>query len=301
MKLTARSSSMVAIVAGGVLVGASLAFAWITAKNSVSDRSVIPLSNDVLQTGAWLLAGWVIVGIVVFVATGSPAVVGGAGALSLNLSAVVWMVGSKASWIAPLDIVPDDAAIRLGHGASLGLVGSVLVVAGSALALADRTWSLPSVNLPRWTWPAALALILLNVLTRQIAWANVDTESATWAFDFGAIPVLGDGLAAIVLTSIGLLVVYVLRPQRWVAGAIVCMSAVAGVAAVIALTVSALTERAVRELLERIGGFGIEDSVVTTTNGPVAVLALSGGLLIFGVFALRHLRVQAQLPGADVT
>ena len=274
---------------------------WITARSALAELSVTPISNDVLGTAAWLFVAWVTGGTVVFLLTESPAVIGGAGALSLNVSVLIWMVGAKASWAFPVELVPDNAAIRLGAGPTVGLLGGTLVVAGSAYSLAEQTWTMPAVHFPRWVWPSAVALLLAGLLVREFDWVIVEANSIDWPVDFGAIPVLGDGVAAALLTSIALIVTYVLRPRRWVAVSLICVSMMAAIIATVALLSGALLERAVGELLDQVGDIGLDNPSITATQGPTAVLVFSAGLLLFGVLSLRQYRDRSVSPVENST
>ena len=292
------ASSRIAVVLGAALLAGSLTLPWLTARSALVDMSVVPISNDVAATGVWLMMLWIVLGAAIFLVSGSPAIIGGAGALAFNLSAAVWLAGAKASLVLPLDIVPDNAAASLETGASLGLLGSVLIVAGSVFALAGQTWSLPPVHLPTWVWPSALVLLLASLLAREFDWVKVEADSVNWALDFGAIPVLGDGVAAVLLTTIALVVLYVLRPRRWVTHLIIGVAVLAAVAAVVALTSSVLLERGVNALFDRIGDIGIEDPQITAMRGPWAVLVFAAGTLVFGLVARHQFIDGEKLPVA---
>src|SRR4051794_13490012 len=105
----------------------------------------------------------------------------------------------------------------------------------------------------RWLVPAALLLAGVIALLREVSWINLRARDVTWRVDFGAVPVVGDLISAGLVVLVGLLVLSVLWPRRWVAWALLVTAVIVVATSALAVVTAALVERAAGSVLGRLG------------------------------------------------
>lgn len=296
--MTVVSARVVALI-GGVLMVISAGLPWFRVVSDTRDVVVVPLTGELLQSSGWLLVLAMAAGLALLVRTDSPALIGCVSALWLNVSIAVWIFGSKSAWLFPLGSLSGDAAITVGTGMSVGLLGAFLGVIGSALILADQTWTLPDIRLSLWVPLGAAVLAIATVAVREVPWATARWGSRSWAVDFGAVPILGDLLAFIALVSILLLLASVFRPRPWVSVGLIVVGVVTVIDAVVALTSSTLVADIARVIIEQVGNENSELEI-TATRGPIAVLVVGAATVVFGIMTRRQYEGGEALPSRPV-
>ena len=70
-----------------------------------------------------------------------PALLGCVGALWLGTTLFVWLAGARIASVIPANVVPDHVALQLGIGATVGLIGGLVLLVGVVLELSNQAWS----------------------------------------------------------------------------------------------------------------------------------------------------------------
>ncbi|HAM22136.1 MAG TPA: hypothetical protein DCQ04_07665 [Actinobacteria bacterium] len=286
-----RRPSHLAILAGTFLALTSGFLPWFEAESAVESVSVTPATSDVLRTSVWIVLLAMIAGLVMFVVKASPGLLGCAGAIWLNVSIIVWFTGGKAAAIVPKNVLPENAAARLGTGAFIGIAGAVLMTAGVAMVLAEQTWRLVPPQLPRWFFVTSVAMVVVCVAVRQFRWFEVAGGNFRWSLDFDIIPLFGDTMSLVLVIAVALVILQFVRPRRWVAFVLLGDAAVLGLMSLVAVGSNAAIERGAHELLRRVKFLGDARAKLTSTNGPLVFVAAA---MILGGYAALSLKICAR-------
>ena len=282
-----RRPSHFVILVGTALAVVSAFLPWFEAKSEVASFAITPATSDITRSSVWIVLLGLVVGLGVFILRASPALLGCAAAIWVNVSLIIWFTGAKASVVIPGSVLPENAALRLGVGASLGLAGGLVLLVGCSLVLAEQTWNLGPMRSPRWFSLLCLMAIVACLSVREFAWFHVAAGSFRWSLDFDVLPVVGDGLSLTIAVAVTLVTLQFLRPRRWVAYGLVADAILMGVLSLIAVGSNSVLERAAREVLSRVRHLKDLNTDVGRTNGPVVSSILALALACFAFASVK--------------
>lgn len=287
-----RRSPDALVALGAALMVMSAFFPWIEARTRSSEFRVTPGLESVLAPGTILVLFLLVVGLVVFVVNGFVGLLGAMAALWFNLSITFWLFGaSAASWL-PTGLLPDNPAASVELGAALGLTGSLVMLAGVALHLAERTWNFHAPSINSWTFIFGAALALIAIVSRSVPWITLEAVNFEWELAADAIPIVGDLISGtlLVVAVIAMLVGTVGGRTIGLLG-VIAGAALFGLSLLGALSGS-LLERAGAELAERAG---LDIDVVTASMLAPAAFAL----VAVGTIALSAWGLPGRSPAAS--
>jgi hypothetical protein len=222
-----------------------------------------------------------VIGAVLVIVRRSSAALGVAGALWFNISIVVWVLGIRAGWILPTDLIGHEAVFQLGVGAIVATVAGLLIMSGVVLVLIDATWS-RTVEPMRW-WLACLALLVViaTMSVRTVAWLRLEaTGQFSWRLGFDGVPLVGDTLTVLLIVAAAGVMVAAIRPRRWLALVVAGLGVVTCALGVVGLVSRALIDRAATLAIDRAQFLSDVDVRATATAGPVALCGV--GVLLIG-------------------
>jgi hypothetical protein len=272
--------------AGAAAVMVSGFVPWITGTTAGTSFSLVPATTPYVRGAVVVALFGVVAGAAVFARRGSPAVLGLAGAVWLNASLGVWLVGWRLYRLVPLNVIPDQAGVALEWGAALGIVGALLVVTGAVLVLTEDTWPAPVERPDAWRIASALALVAVAAALRTVPWFTVDGGSLRWRADMAMVPVVGDILSLTLLAVTVLLVVSVVHFGRWTAVVLAVAGVVVGGLALLTLLAQAMLDEAANVLVDRVGVSIAASAGVSW--GPWLALAFAATLVAYALMGLRR-------------
>jgi hypothetical protein len=279
MRSTTAATSAAAT---GVTLAAVSAFTpWVVAHTSSCEITVVPATSSHLQAGTMIELAALVIGAVLVIVRRSSAALGVAGALWFNISIVVWVLGIRAGWILPTDLIGHEAVFQLGVGAIVATVAGLLIMSGVVLVLIDATWS-RTVEPMRW-WLACLALLVViaTMSVRTVAWLRLEaTGQFSWRLGFDGVPLVGDTLTVLLIVAAAGVMVAAIRPRRWLALVVAGLGVVTCALGVVGLVSRALIDRAATWAIDRAQFLSDVDVRATATAGPVALCGV--GVLLIG-------------------
>lgn len=286
---------LVALV-GGALCMLALVVPWFRAAGLSHTYLVTPASVPHLQAVVWLEFLLLLAGVVLLAVRSNPTLLGLVGALYLNTAGAVWVFGSKTSAFLPKDLLPDDFTVALEWGADIGLLGSILLMVGCCLVLAERTWPEQSFEAPDWMLPLGVLAAVVLIVARDATWLRLQAPSFGWDLSADVIPLLGDALLIFMATGALLAVAMSFLEVRWlpvvsgVIGLVVVLLGVVGRLANSVLIDLADWARNNARFLDKVDGLQVD-----TSFGPYVVMA--AGLVLVALAVFRFIGVSRGQQG----
>ncbi|MFK7918985.1 MAG: hypothetical protein AB8G14_12990 [Ilumatobacter sp.] len=282
--------ALVTLGAGIVVVSAFLP--WLRARSRTESLSFAPATEPVLAVGAWIVLGSILCGFVVFVGRRSVGVIACASAIWFNVSLLYWLLGATVATWLPAEVLPNNLTASVQAGASVGLAGSALVLVGAAIACAEQTWSIRAPRLESWTFLGGVAVALIALAGRNMAWIDITAEDFRWVLAVDAVPVFGD-LISLVLLLVAASSLATAASRSRLAPIITVVAGVSTLAvAVVALGSGALVERAGDEIADQVIARDVDvDSKVEALLIAPGWFALTGLLaIVLGAAGQRRAR-----------
>jgi hypothetical protein len=293
-----RRTSHQLLLLGTLLVVLSAFLPWFETHGLTSTSHVRPALTDTFGTAVWVVLGMLALGLVLFGVTGSPAIVGCVGALWLNSSLLVWLVGAKASLLVPGKLFSSQELARLGDGGSVGIAGGLIVVLSVAVILSEDTRRSELPYGPTWVTAVSLVLLIGCIAARQFNWFEIHAGKFEADVDVDLVPVLGDALSVMMLAVIVLLVIHLLFPKWWVSLPLLLASLLVILLSVIGLIGSWAVEKATTAAIRKVDFISSSGGELSRTAGPIYTLVLAALVAAFcGVLIVRIPRTRGDGTG----
>jgi hypothetical protein len=212
-----------------------------------------------------------------------------AGLLWMSSSLCVWYLGVRVQRVLPQAVLPNGAAVEIGPGVLIAIVGGALAFVAACGMVGYRTWR-PDVEarVPIVSLSAAVAVGLVSLWARGFRWLQIDGRRFHWALGSDAVPGIGDGVAVAVVALLGGALTLAITPRRWLAVAVVVLGAiVALLAALVGLTGVALRHAAERAI-SSLGLFEGDEYEMRVGIGPWVLVGAGLASAAYGVARLRH-------------
>jgi hypothetical protein len=215
--------------------------------------------------------------------------VGLAGLLWMTFSLAVWLLGVRIQHLLPNAVLPTGAAVTVGPGVVIAVVGGGIAFGASCARLGYRTWrpgAEPSVSIG---WLSATSALLLVVLwARSYEWLRIDGRRVDWTLGADAIPGIGDAAAAAVVALFAAALALAITARRWLAVAVVVLGTVVALLATVAGLASVVVREAAERVISSLGMFKGEDYRIRAGIGPWLLAAAGLMAAAYGLVRLRH-------------
>ena len=279
------STSTAFAYSGAALITVSVFLPWTHTADGADSVSMTPIGESLLRPALILLLVALGAGAALLHHSGDPAIIGCVGALWLNTTLVIWLAGARIASFIPDSILPDHVAVHLGLGATVGLVGGLVLVAGVVLVLLNLAWSYepPSFDIRRGL--PGLVLMVACIAVRNLGWVSLRAGDFHWSVDFDVVPFVGDALTVALVGAAVVLLILVLSPRRWAVLLLEAHALTIAIFSMLSFVVKSLATEYGRSLIHRLAFVDNPATKITLTStaGPVCSFALGLAMAVFGI------------------
>lgn len=228
------------------------------------------------------------IGTLIMAVSRSVMLLGCAGAVVFNSALIIWFMGSRIVAILPADVVPIDAAITLGSGASIALLGAILIMVSCLFTLIEQTWP-GRVHTPSTrTIIVGLVATGLVVMVRDIPWVRFDTGSISWGLPADALPVIGDALVLLLVVGAITSAASIFHTARWLNVIELCCGALVIAGALFSALFAGVVNRSLDWLQDQSPTFLGDSLETSTTRGPYITAAVGLVLCVHAAIKLSR-------------